>query len=197
MEEKNIINPEESLAIIQEMVLKTKSHYSDNSFYFILWGWLTFIASLAHYFLIPFYGASSSLVWLLMPIGGVISVVYGTKKSKGVKVRTHLETYIANLWTALGLGLIVLVTGTVLLKSGFLLPIFILLYAIGTFTTGSMIQFKPLIIGGIVCFAISLFSFFLSDKNQLLMIALAVLVSYLIPGHSLKNRFKQQTDERS
>lgn len=194
MEEKHI-SPSESLAIIQEMVEKTKQHYSDDSFYFILWGWLTFSAALGHYLLLPVLHEASALVWLLMPLGGIISLVYGMKQSREQKVKTHLETHIGYLWKALGLAMLVLVVSTVLIHNGTLLPVFILLYAIGTFTTGCFIEFKPLIIGGALCFALSLLSFFLKENAQLLMIALSVLVSYLIPGHALKNKFKRRMNE--
>ena len=194
MEEKTI-NPSESLAIIQEMVQKTKQHYSDDSFYFILWGWLTFSAALAHYFLLPLFQENSALVWLLMPLGGIISLLHGVKQSRLKPVKTYLETYIGYLWKALGLAMVVLVVSTVMLQSGTLMPVFILLYAIGTFTTGCFIQFKLLIYGGVACFAISLLAFFSNPHSQLLLIAVAVLLSYLIPGHALKNNFKRRLNE--
>lgn len=75
------------------------------------------------------------------------------------------------------------------------MPVFILLYALGTFITGRFIQFKPLIIGGAACFVISLFSFLLDGSEQLLMVALAILFSYLIPGHMLKSHYKTNGHE--
>lgn len=194
MEEKHI-SPTESIAIIQEMVEKTKQHFSDDSFYFILWGWLTFTAALSHYFLLPILQDASALVWLLMPVGGIISMLYGRKQSRTQPFKTHLETYIGYLWKTLGLAMLVLVVSTVIKQNGTLLPVFILLYAIGTFTTGCFIQFKPLIYGGAACFVLSWLAFFLDQTDQLLMIALAVLVSYLIPGHALKNKFKRRLNE--
>lgn len=194
MEEKEI-NAEESLKIIHHMIQKTKEHYSDNSFYFILWGWLTFIAALGHYLLLPFYGAASSLVWTLMPLGAIISILYGRKQSQGQNVKTQLEEHIAYLWTSLGLALLVIVISTVLLKSNSLMPVFILLYAIGTFTTGCFIQFKPLVYGGLMCFILSAIAFFVGAREQLLLVALAILISYLIPGHSLKSRYNKLKHE--
>lgn len=75
------------------------------------------------------------------------------------------------------------------------MPVFILLYALGTFITGRFIQFKPLMLGGGSCFAISLVSFLLDGPEQLLMVALAILFSYLIPGHMLKNHQKTMGNE--
>lgn len=189
MEEKSI-STEESLAIIQDMIRKTRAHYSDNSFYFIFWGWLTFVASLSHYLLLPHFHAAASLSWLLMPLGAIVTGLYGRKQEKRRMAKTQLEEHIGVLWMALGLALLVLVGGTIILRNNSLMPLFILLYAIGTFITGKFIQFKPLVLGGAACFAISLVSFLFEGREQLLMVALAILLSYLIPGHMLKNHYK-------
>jgi hypothetical protein len=190
MEEKNI-NPTESLKIIEEMVNKAKNNYSDNSFYFIFWGWLAFIAAISQYFLIPIIGGQkSSMVWLLMPLGGVVSMFYGMKQSKKQKVVSHIESMIGFIWLGMGLGFVVLMTGMTQPNAANLLPMFILLYAIGTFITGGVLKFKPLIVGGSLCFVICLLAFHSPISSQLLLLALAVLVSYLIPGYMLKAKFK-------
>ena len=46
------MNPQESLQIISEMIQKTQDNIRDGSTYFLLWGWLTLFASLAHYILL-------------------------------------------------------------------------------------------------------------------------------------------------
>jgi len=38
-------SPEESLQFIQTMIDKAKDSVADKSFYFLLWGWLVFIAA--------------------------------------------------------------------------------------------------------------------------------------------------------
>jgi hypothetical protein len=40
------LSPEESLQVIRTMIEKAKTTVADNSFYFLLWGWLVFIAAL-------------------------------------------------------------------------------------------------------------------------------------------------------
>ena len=37
-------SPQESLRLIQSMIDKTKQDISDNSIYFLVWGWITFVA---------------------------------------------------------------------------------------------------------------------------------------------------------
>jgi hypothetical protein len=188
MEEKTI-NPLESLDIIKNMITKTQRQYSDDSFYYIMWGWLVLIASIMHFVFIQLNVVQAPMVWFLMPIGGVVSMIYGAKQSKKEKVKTHVNTFMGYLWSAMVISMIIV------LAMGFRLedktyPVLILIYGIGTFVSGGLLNFKPLIIGGIICFILSVVSFFLIFEYQLLFIALAMLVSYIVPGHLLKAKFK-------
>ncbi len=188
MEEKEI-NASESLSIIQNMVNKTQRQFSDDSFYYIMWGWLVLAASIIHFVLMQMDIKQAPMVWLLMPVGGIVSFIYGAKQSKNEKIKTHVNTYMGYLWSAMAMAMIVV------LAMGFRLedktyPILILIYGIGTFVSGGLLSFRPLIIGGAICFALSISSFFVIFEYQLLFIATAMLVSYIIPGHLLKAKFK-------
>ena len=44
MKEKEL-SPEESIDLINTMIGKARKRYTDNSFYFLLWGWLVIVAS--------------------------------------------------------------------------------------------------------------------------------------------------------
>ncbi len=70
MEEREI-NANESLDIIQNMILKAQKNYSIDSFYYIMWGWLTFSAAMLTYFLTPILREKTGYNLLL------ISTVYG------------------------------------------------------------------------------------------------------------------------
>lgn len=188
MEERDI-NPSESLSIIQSMVNKTQRQYSDDSFYYIMWGWLVLVASIAHFILMQLNIQQAPVVWMLMPVGGIVSFVYGAKQSKKEKVKTYVNTYMGYLWTAMGLSMIIVLSMMFKLGVENAYPILILIYGIGTFVSGGLLSFKPLIVGGIICFGLSVAAFFVSFQIQLLFIAAAMLVSYIIPGHLLKAKF--------
>ena len=188
MEEKEI-NLIESLSIIQSMVNKTQRQFSDDSFYYIMWGWLVLAASITHFTLMWLKIEQAPMVWLLMPVGVIVSMIYGAKQSKKEKVKTYVNTYMGYLWGAMGMAMIVV------LAMGFRLedktyPMLILIYGIGTFVSGGLLSFRPLIIGGVICFVLSVSSFFVVFQYQLVFIAIAMLVSYIIPGHLLKAKFK-------
>lgn len=196
MEEKEI-NPLESLDIIAKMVDKAKFNYSVDSFYYIMWGWLVFVASLASFLLAPVLKENTGLIWLLMPLGGIVSFIYGAKQSKTQKVVTHIETSINQLWLTLGFAFIAIMIAAyshILLE---IIPLFILLYAIGIFYTGRILKFMPMVIGGALCFPLFIACLLFSEmdeKNysyQLLVLAIAILVSYIIPGHLLKAKYKK------
>lgn len=188
MEERDI-NPAESLNIIQNMVNRTQRQYSDDSFYYIMWGWLALGAALAHFILLKMNIEQAPMVWLLMPVGGIVSIIYGAKQSKKEKIKTYVSTYMGYLWGAMGIAMAV--TLSMMFKLGVenTYPILILIYGIGTFVSGGLLSFRPLIIGGVICFLLSVAAFFVPFQIQLLFIAAAMLVSYIIPGHLLKAKF--------
>ena len=188
MEEKSI-DANESLLIIQNMISKTQRRYSDDSFYFLMWGWLVFVSSLAHFCLMQLDIEQAPMVWLLMPLGGIVTVIYSVKQSKKETIKTYVDTYMNYLWIAMGLAMVFVLSMSFKLGIN-TYPVLLLIYGIGTFVSGGLISFKPLIIGGIVCFMLSATAFFVSFEIQLLFIAASMLASYIIPGHLLKAKFK-------
>ena len=71
-------------------------------------------------------------------------------------------------------------------------PIIIVLYGIGTFVSGGALKFMPLKAGGIVCWILAVIAIRVDFEYQLLLIAAAVLIAYLIPGYLLKQKYHKQ-----
>ena len=189
MEEKNITE-QESLVIIQQMMNKTKEQLFDNSNLFLLWGFAAFICTVTQYILIKTNIQNSEAVWIAMPIIAVIHIYIVVKKKKEMKIQTYNGNAISALWTAIGFAFISIVFFAS--QKINILPTIILLYAIGTFVTGKIIDFKPLVIGGSICFLLSIVIAFIKDENHLLIMAAAILISYIIPGFLLKKEYKNQ-----
>jgi hypothetical protein len=59
---------------------------------------------------------------------------------------------------------------------------------------GSIMQFPLLKWTGLMCIPIMVASVFVAYEWQLLLLALAVLLSYIIPGHMLNAKEKTQTN---
>ena len=181
----------EGLQIIQQMISQAKQHYSDDSFMFLLWGWLVFIASLSHYILANEGFENAQLVWLLMIVGGIASALYGRKKRKQAQVKTYIDEFSKHVLVAFMVSLfIVLFFMQHLLLNCY--PMVMMVYGIWLYVSGGTLRFKPLMIGGIINWALAVLAFYAEFNTQLLLLALAVLCGYIIPGYMLRNRYKKQ-----
>lgn len=193
--EEKEFSPQQSLALIRSMIDQTRGAVVDNSFYFLFWGWLVFGCSVLQYVLKTYFAAPYHYaVWWAMPVGGIVSAVYGARQSKRIRVKSFVGDAINYLWIAIAFSFIALMFINILGGGGWktAFTYYILLYAIGTFVTGSLIRFKPLVIGGIVNFVLAVVSVRFDYESQLLIGALAVLTSYIIPGHLLRIRTGKQ-----
>lgn len=186
------LNPEESLQIINSMINKAKNKLADDGFHFIFWGWLVTLCALTYYITLKLNIANGYWIWMLMPLGGIVSGVYGYKQGKTQKVKTYIDTYLSYLWGAFIIALfITLVFGYANgLKSTYFF--LMLLYGVATFITGGILNFKPLIYGSLFSFAFAILSVFLGEIDQFLCISAALVLSYIIPGHLLRNKFRSQ-----
>lgn len=191
MQDENF-SPQQSLQLIQSMISKTKQNMSDNSIYFLVWGWITFIASIAQFVLKHIMQYEKHyLVWALVIPGIFFSLYWGRKEEKRNKVKTYVDASMGQLWTGMAFSFFVL--AMILTKLGWgtvIFPFFIMLYGLGTFVSGSIIRFKPLIIGGIAAWVLAIGCTFVSYDYQMLFGAAAILVSYIIPAYMLRSRNK-------
>src|SRR5215467_9817609 len=108
MEEEKF-SPEESLRLIQSMIDKTKTAAADDSFYFLLWGWLVFVASILQYSLKVFFNSPYHyLAWSLMFVGAIVSAFYGYNKNRKRKVKTYVEEILDFLWIGIFFSYVIL-----------------------------------------------------------------------------------------
>ena len=188
MEEEDF-SPQDSLQLIQQMIQKTKANLSSNRFYFLLWGWITFGAILAQFILkVVLHYERHYLVWLVTFVGIFINIWYGKRMAAKQNVRTYIGESMGYLWTGVGISFFVLCIIISIGKTGWqnAYPFFILFYGLGTFVSGKILQFNPLVIGGIINWVLAVASVFFSFDYQLLFAAAAILSSYLIPGYMIK-----------
>ena len=102
-------SPEQSLQVIQSMILKTKQDMSDNSIYFLVWGWITFIACTGQFVLKHFIAYEKHyLVWLLILVGIAFTIYQGRKEDKTQRVRTYVGDSMKYLWMGMGISFFVL-----------------------------------------------------------------------------------------
>ncbi|HJS53409.1 MAG TPA: hypothetical protein VJ765_02665 [Chitinophagaceae bacterium] len=193
---EEIFSAEQSLQVIQSMIQKAKQGVADNSFYLLLWGWLIFIAALLNFILMKFTGFERPyLVWNLMWIGAVASIVKGIKDSRKIVVKT----FVGETMKYFGISQVILYIGLAFFFGKYDLwtisfPLYILIYAVTCFFMGILIQFPLLMWTGLLCLPIMVISAYVSFDWQLLLLAMAILISYIIPGHVLSTKEKIQNN---
>lgn len=184
---------EESLRVISNMIQSVKSDFEDDSFYYLIWGWLVFLAATTNFILLKMNIEYAPMVWLLMPLGGIITVLYSRKSNKNKKAKSYVDQFINHTSTAFLVSLFVVLFSMQHLQES-TYPMILLLYGIFLYICGSAIEFNPLRIGGIINWFAALLAFNVTFEYQLLILAAAVLGGYIIPGYLLKRKHHNQQE---
>lgn len=186
MSEKEI-SQEESLKIISDMIGQAKSNLAKGgSFYFLLWGFVVAIANLSAYYLVVVVNYPKPyIVWLIMIPAGIATIVYSVRHKKRAKVHGHLDKIYGQMW----LGVFVCIMITLVFMNKIEMQqnaIILLITGLATFVSGRMLNFTPLVLGGIALWIASVFAFTVSPVEQNLVAGIAIIVGYVIPGFLLR-----------
>jgi hypothetical protein len=184
-------SPQQSLELIQSMIAKTKQNLGSNRTYFLLWGWVSFLAILGQFVLkVLLLYPRHYLVWLIVIPTVLVTIIYAARHQKAQSVRTYIGESMSSLWTGIGVSFFILSMIITRLEGGWLnaWPFYILFYGLGTFVSGRILKFTPLVIGGIFNWVLAIVSLYVAFDYQLLLAATAILTSYIIPGHLLGSK---------
>jgi hypothetical protein len=194
MTEDKLMSDKESLELITSMINKAKNRFSENGFLYLLWGWVILICCLAQFSLLYFFNNNDAYyIWYLTWIAVVIYLFYLNKKKKNRVIRTYTDEINGFVWLVFIICTALLVF--ILIKAGavnYINPAILVMYGMPTFLSGIILKFRPLIIGGILCWLLSLSSLLTGYDFQLLLIGFAVIVAWLIPGYLLKKKYKKE-----
>ena len=181
------MNEVQSLELIRAMIDKAKNKVSDDSRHYLLWGWLVLISCLIHYTLIQIDYSMPWLPWvILMPFGGIVATIMGYKDSKKKKANSHFQSIMSYVWAGFAVTMIITLLNGPNIGWDVSYSVLIALYGLATFISGGILKFKPLIYGGVAAWLISIISFYCSMENIILLMALSIVTSYLVPGYLLK-----------
>jgi len=191
MESEKTMNEQESLKVIHEMISSAKNTIKDDGTLYLMWGWLVLLSSIGHYLILTLTNFEYPyIVWVSMPLAGIFTGIFVSKQVKKQKVKTHLDEMIGYLWLAFMVSLFIILIFMPKIGYSNTYPLLIILYGIGTFVSGGALRFKPLIIGGALNWLIAVVAFLVPFEQQLLLLGLAVICSYIVPGYWLKKTYK-------
>lgn len=188
--EKEMFDEKASLNVIQKMISQSQQNFSDNAVFYLVWGWVISICAAIQYLIITFsLDINGMYFWAAGIAGAATFTVYMSIKLANEKpTKTFIDRIISGFW--MGSSGVFIILMLVAINSNWLIiyPLMIAVYGWGILTSGIILKFRPLIIGGILNFFIAGVSVFVVSKEILLLLILALICSFIIPGYMLKKR---------
>ena len=188
------LSPNDSLQLINNMINQAKNRFSENGFLYLLWGWVIFFCSIGHFIFLKLnWFKNPEIIWAISWLAVIFQVIYLSRKKKKATVKTYSENIINYIWVSFVICMLVISIIISKTHSWHLInSLFLLLYGTPTFLSGIAMQFKPLVIGGIICWSLAIISVFVLPIYVLLLLATAVIAAWIIPGYLLRKKFKNQ-----
>lgn len=190
------LSNEKSMEIIQQMINQAKSNITDNGLSWLLWGTMIFLASLSTYFFIYTGSRNIYLGWNIFGIFTLVMLTYGIFKPK----RQTVSTYIGDLLKLVDIGftvslftIIFAINFAVSANGGF--GFFLMIFAFLMLIKGGAVKSRSLMVGAAVNWAGAIAIFINKEfKYDMLIMAVAVLIGYVIPGLLLWLQYRKSNN---
>jgi hypothetical protein len=187
-------SPKDSLQLIDSMINQAKNRFSENGFLYLLWGWLILFCSIGHFIFLKLdLFKNPEIIWSSCWLAVIFQVIYLVRTKKKETVKTYSENIINYIWISFGISMFLL---SFILGKGngweAIYSLFLMLYGTPTFLSGIVMQFKPLTVGGIICWVLAVASMFVLPVYGLLFLAAAMIAAWIVPGYLLRKKYNQQ-----
>lgn len=189
------LSKEKSLEIIQQMISQAKSNISDNGLGWLLWGSMIIAAAVSTFVFIEMDADQIFLGWNIFGIVTIVLLLWDLFKPKRKKVRTYIDDllrladvgFIISLFT-----IIFAINVAVNPNAGF--GFFMMIFGMFMLIKGGAVKSKALMAGAVVNWAGAIAMFLNKDfRYDMLIMAAAVLIGYIIPGMILWQQYRKST----
>jgi len=188
------MSEKESLELITSMINKAKNKVSETGTLYLFWGWLILICCIMEFSAIHFFNyANGYYIWFSTWLFLIYQFFFLNKKKKERKVKTYTDEINIFVWIVFFICLsLVIFIGIRFQKPEMIYPLILVMYGMPTFLSGIILKFKSLVIGGVCCWILSIFSVFITGGYQSLFLAAAVIAAWIIPGYLLRKNFTKE-----
>ncbi|WP_147313811.1 hypothetical protein [Deminuibacter soli] len=217
--EEKELSEQESLRLIASMIHKAKGGFHETGTSAILWGSAVAIPGFISFAELKWNFYIGFDIWLLTLAAIIPQIFISIREGRRRKAVSHDESVMNAVWTTYGFSIMLLViyinvmpsvsdqllradgvewlehnltTG----KTEHLKPyvvgqtsLFLLLYSMPTLVTGIARKFKPMLYGALLCYVLFFVSFFTSFTYDMLLMAVAGIFNWLIPGFILRKKY--------
>lgn len=188
------LSNEKSMEIIQQMINQAKTNITDSGLSWLLWGTMTFLTSVSTYIFIDIGAENIFLAWNIFGAVTIILLFYQVFRPKKKKlVRTYVDDILKLVDIAFIVSLFIVIFSMNVAVSpnsgfGFVLMIFAILMLIH----GGTLRSTSLMVGAGVNWAGAIAIFINKEfKYDMLIMAAAVLIGYIIPGLILRSQYRK------
>jgi len=192
-------DPEQSLQLIESMINRAKDKFAEDGSMYLLWGWVVFFCSLSQFVLLHFFKSPYHyVVWFVSWFLVIYQVIYIRSRNKFKRVRTYTSYILGYVWVTFVIIIFLLAFLVGRLTTGeyytHINPILLTVYGMPIFLSGIILRFKPLVIGGIGCWVLSIAAMLIPNYDyQFLMIPVAMIIAWIIPGYLLRAKYRLQS----
>lgn len=207
------MSEKESLDLITMMINKAKDTCHDTGIAAIMWGAVIAICSLVRLAEIHFsFELPFDIYWLTF-VAVIPQIYFSIKEKKARKVKAYGDVFFDNMWMAFGICIFLMIYITSSIYSelrpmaeeykqltGRSAPFrfyeyssafFLLLYGLPTFVTGISMKFRPMLLGGLLCWICCIITIYTSIKIDLILIAVSSVFAWLIPGIIMEKDYRK------
>jgi hypothetical protein len=206
------LNNQESLRLITDMIAQAKERFQKrNGNDIILWGYVIAILALANFALINLlpgeYAMQSYWVWMTTLPVFAVHYIRAAGKARKACVSNYIDTLVGYTWLAFYISNLVLVASVFVLAFAFrawhggvlfmaITPVIMGMTALCLFINGKAYRFRPFVYGAAAFWAGALVSALIpavwkAQSLQFLVLALCMIAGFILPGHMLNHKMKQ------
>lgn len=186
------LSAEKSLELITEVIAQARKKFEENGFIFMFWGALIAIASIGQFLLLKNeYYAIHWYPYFLMPLGAIYSFYYFSKKEKRYR-HNQISRIVSYAWIFLSINMLALgfIFGRLLQAN--LIPVILILLAVGTIISGVSVRSRLLLFSGILINLSAFAGFYIPILYQSLLMGVVAIVAVFIPGIILMTQYKKK-----
>ncbi len=189
--ETNKLLPEKSFELIAQVITQARNKFEENGFIYMFWGALIAITSISQFVLLKNeYYDINWYPYLLMPIGSIYTGFYFSR-IKGKSKQNLISKIVSFTWIVLTFNLLILgaLFGSFLKQN--LIPIILILLAIGVIVSGTSVKSRLLLYSGILINISAFVCFYLDWVYHPLLMSIVSILAFFIPGLLLMIKYNK------
>jgi hypothetical protein len=186
MEKDQPLTSEQSLQLIASMISRAKNDYYDTGISALLWGGVIIFCSLATFANQYLKWPALDYIWFLTVVAVVPQVIISFREARRRGYKSHDSHLIGGVWFSYAIAIFVFSYVDYALQIRYDAPIYLTLFGIPTFATGYGRGYRPMIVGGLACWALALLALKVNYPNALFLMAGGALLAWFIPGLLLR-----------